>query len=93
MLELAKRAADDRITVRDIETFAQRQNQPEAAQQEVSLQKTEEQRFFEETEISLCERLGRRVSVKKGGKKGILTLEFFDREDLQSLCRLLAPDD
>lgn len=85
---LANRAIDDRITVREIEQAAKRQDQekPEAA----AKPRTPEQIYLEEMEISLGERLGRKVRVQQGRKKGTLVLEYYGKEDLQALCRLLA---
>lgn len=90
MLSLAARAADDRITVREIEQIAKRQNDPPAAQPP---QRTPDQIYFEEMEISLSNRLGRRVQVQHGKKKSTLVLEFYDKDDLQALCQLLAGEE
>ena len=89
LVSLAARAAEDRITVREIEQLAQKQDkkpEPEPA----SKQRTPEQIFCEEVEISLGERLGRKVHVQNGRKKGTLVLEYYGQEDLQALCKLLA---
>lgn len=90
MLSLAARAADDRITVREIEQIAKRQNEAPAAQPP---QRTPDQIYYEEMEISLSNRLGRRVQVQHGKKKSTLVLEFYDRDDLQTLCQLLAGEE
>lgn len=86
-LSLAARAAEDRITVREIEQLAQKQDKAQEAPQ---TQRSPEQIYFEEVEISLGERLGRRVRVQNGRKKGTLVLEYYGKEDLQALCKLLA---
>ena len=72
----------------EIEQAAKRQDQekPEAA----AKPRTPEQIYLEEMEISLGERLGRKVRVQQGRKKGTLVLEYYGKEDLQALCRLLA---
>lgn len=90
MLSLAARAADDRITVREIEQIAKRQNEAPAAQPP---QRTPDQIYYEEMEISLSNRLGRRVQVQHGKKKSTLVLEFYDKDDLQTLCQLLAGEE
>jgi len=89
LLELAKRAADGRITVRDIEAFAQKQNAEKPQQK----QRTADQIYYEEMEISLENTLGRKVRVQSGKKSCTLTLEFFDRDDLQALCQKLTQDE
>ncbi len=88
LLQCAARAAEDKITVREIEQLAQRQTDLPA----LPKQKTPDQIYFEETEISLSNLLGRKVKVQGGRKKGTLTLEFYNKEDLQALCRLLEQD-
>lgn len=88
MLELAKRAADGRITVRDIEAFAQKQNAEKPQQK----QRSADQIYYEEMEISLENTLGRKVRVQSGKKSCTLTLEFFDRDDLQALCQKLTQE-
>jgi len=85
MLELARRAADGRITVRDIEQAAQKQNAEKPQQK----QRTADQIYFEEMEISLEKTLGRKVRVQGGKKASTLTLEFYSRDDLQKLCEKL----
>lgn len=86
LLECARRAAEGRITVREIEQVAQKQNQPPALPQ----QRTTDQIFYEEMEIQLADMLGRKVQVQAKKKTGTLTLEFYNREDLQALCEKLT---
>lgn len=87
-LELAKRAAEGRITVRDIELLAQKQNAEKTEKQPDS----PDQIYYKEMEISLENLLGRKVRVQSGRKKCTLTLEFIDRDDLQALCQKLIDD-
>ena len=44
-------------------------------------------------EISLNERLGRKVKVDYGKNKGVLVLEFYDKEDLASIADKLSKED
>ena len=87
LLECAARAAEDKITVREIEALAQKQN---ADAKPADKQKTPDQIYDEEVEISLGSHLGRKVQVSGNKKKGTLTLEFYNKEDLQALCQLLT---
>ena len=87
LLECAARAAEDKITVREIEALAQKQN---ADAKPADKQKTPDQIYYEEVEISLGSHLGRKVQVSGNKKKGTLTLEFYNKEDLQALCQLLT---
>lgn len=92
LLQCAARAAADKITVREIEAIAQRQNaEPKSAAAEV--RKTPDQIYYEEMEISLGNHLGRKVQVQTGKKKGTLTLEFYSKEDLQALCQILTKEE
>ena len=43
-------------------------------------------------EISLREHLGRKVKVDYGKNKGVLILEFYDKEDLSSIADRLVDD-
>ncbi len=90
LLSLAQRACDDRITVREIEQIAKKQGEEKPAP--AALGKTPEQVYYEEMEISLSSHLGRKVHVQNGRKKGTLTLEFYNKEDLQTLCQLLTKE-
>ncbi|MBQ8923026.1 MAG: ParB/RepB/Spo0J family partition protein [Oscillospiraceae bacterium] len=92
LLQCAAKAAADKITVRDIEAIAQKQNAGQKGDAAVK-QKTPDQIYYEEMEISLGNHLGRRVQVQTGKKKGTLTLEFYNKEDLQALCQLLTKEE
>lgn len=48
----------------------------------------EKDKYFTEVELSLCEALSRKVSVKGGAKGGSITIEFFDKDDLMKLTKL-----
>lgn len=48
----------------------------------------EKDKYFTEVELSLCEALARKVSVKGGAKGGSITIEFFDKDDLMKLTKL-----
>ncbi len=89
LLRCAAKAAEDNITVREIEALVQK----EAAEAKpAEKQKTADQIYYEEMEISLGSHLGRKVKVSGSKKKGTLTLEFYNKEDLQTLCQLLTKE-
>ncbi|MBR4201189.1 MAG: ParB/RepB/Spo0J family partition protein [Oscillospiraceae bacterium] len=89
MLSCAAKAAEDNITVREIEALVQKQS---AEDKPAEKQKSPDQIYYEEMEISLGNHLGRKVRVAGSKKKGTLTLEFYNREDLQALCQLLTKE-
>ena len=86
MLEAAKKAADGKLNVRALEKLAQ---QGEAEKKKPV---TDERinSYFMEMEISLNERLGRKVKVEYGKNKGALILEFYNEEDLSELAKKLT---
>jgi ParB family chromosome partitioning protein len=89
LLRCAAKAAEDNITVREIETLVQKQN---AEEKPADKPKSADRIYYDEMEISLGSHLGRKVKVSGTKKKGTLTLEFYDKEDLQALCQLLTKD-
>lgn len=84
MQETAVKAAQGKLTVRAIEKIASRQEEPE----DFSVQKMDT--FFTEMELSLENRLGRRVTVSYSKNKGTLSLEFYDKDDLSALAQKLT---
>ncbi len=91
MIEVARKAAEGLLTVRAIERLsaelAKGEDVPEA--------KSDADRriinYYTEMEISLHERLGRKVKINAGKNgKGSLVIDFFDKEDLNSIADLLA---
>lgn len=89
LLHCASKAAEDNITVREIEALVQKQS---AEGKPAEKQKTPDQIYYEEMEISLGNHLGRKVHVSGSKKKGTLTLEFYNKEDLQALCQMLTKE-
>ena len=45
--------------------------------------------YFVELEVSLKEKLGRKVKVEYGKNKGALILEFYDKDDLKAIADML----
>lgn len=88
MIECAGRAAEGKITVREIEQIAKRQSETKQTEKI----KSPDDIYYEEMEISLGNHLGRKVQVQSGKKKGTLTLEFYNREDLAALCQMLTKE-
>lgn len=89
MIATALRAADGGLTVRQVERAAQKST--EAAEENAASDKRIDN-YFKEMELSLNERLGRRVKVDYGKNKGTLILEFYDKEDLAGLADKLAKE-
>ena len=84
MLACAARAADGQLTVRAIEKLA-------AAPKEHLLQPDRRRdSYYKEMELSLSSSLGRKVKVDQGRKKGMLILEYYDKDDLATLAKKLT---
>ncbi|HPY85233.1 MAG TPA: ParB/RepB/Spo0J family partition protein [Ruminococcus flavefaciens] len=90
LVGVAERAADGGMTVRQVERLAQKQGE-EAVEDKRSDKKIDN--YFVEMEISLKERLGRKVKVDYGKNKGVLVLEFYDKEDLAAIAEKLAGEE
>lgn len=87
MLEGAKRIVLEKLTVREIEKIVKRQNAPIKAAKPAK-QSTDS--FYTEVEIALCETLGRKVRVINGRNKGILEIEFYNKDDLKDIANKLG---
>lgn len=90
MLAIANRAADGGMTVRQVEKLAQKSTV------EIHTPPTDEKKidnYFTEMEISLKERLGRKVKVDYGKNKGVLILEFYDKDDLAAIAEKLVDEE
>jgi ParB family chromosome partitioning protein len=90
LIATALKACDGGLTVRQVERAAQKSSEaPEAAKK--SDRKIDN--YFKEMELSLNERLGRKVKVDYGKNKGVLVLEFYDKEDLAAIAEKLAGEE
>ena len=90
LIATALKAADGGLTVRQVEKAAQRSTE-EWKETPPSNKKIDN--YFVEMELSLHEKLGRKVKVDYGKNKGALILEFYDKEDLAALAEKLAKDE
>lgn len=84
MISTANLIIKEDISVRQIEALVKE------AKKAPAKPKAEKKRdkFFSEVELALVDNLGRKVKIKENGKKGsgILEIEFFDKDDLESLA-------
>ena len=88
LIAVANRASEGELTVRQIERLARKS--AEAKDETKKKSNTKIDNYFKEMEISLHERLGRKVKVEYGKNKGALILEFYNEEDLSELAKKLA---
>jgi ParB family transcriptional regulator, chromosome partitioning protein len=89
---LLERIVRDGLSVRQIETLVRT-----AGREAVAAGAKKEVRrvsWLDEIESRLRESLGRRASVKNAkGYRGQIVLEYYDRDDLERLCNVLAPQE
>ncbi len=83
MILAAQKAAAGLLTVRQLEKMAAEKTETEPKLPQVNP-------YFREMEISLHERLARKVKVDFKKNKGTLTLEFYDEDDLRALAEKLV---
>lgn len=84
-LELAEKAIKAEMTVRELEKAVSNLNK-EPAEEKQPVRDS----YFKEMEISLKNELSRKVKVSFSGKKGVLQLEFYDKDDLRDLAGKLT---
>ncbi len=85
--QAAIRMADDSMTVRQAEIWVKKLIEQQEA---VALPEPAPVNYVSDHERTLSEKLGRRVSISSKGKKGKVTLEFYDADDLEVLVQRLA---
>lgn len=95
MLEIAKLAADGKITVRGIEKLAAEKSDKEVKEEKPSVPKTAEERsslsYITEMQISLEDHLQKKVKItSKDGEKGTLTIDFYSKDELTDLADRLT---
>ncbi|MCQ2490494.1 MAG: ParB/RepB/Spo0J family partition protein [Ruminococcus sp.] len=91
LIAIANRAADGGMTVRQVERLAQKSAEASVENEKKSSSRIDN--YFKEMEISLKERLGRKVKVDYGKNKGALILEFYNKEDLAALAEKLTDEE
>lgn len=97
MISLAEKAADGQLSVRQIEKNA---SDAKKAAVDVNIFPEEDapdkslQNFYTEMEISLSNRLGRRIRIHPGfDGRGELSLDFFSKDDLIALADMLTHEE
>ena len=84
MLLLAQIAAEQGISVRELEERVRKANKPQKAAPEAE-QAPEFVDYVKEMELKIQRQIGRRAEIKNRGKKKTLTLYYEDNEDLEEL--------
>lgn len=84
----AQQVISQELTVRQTETLVKKMQDEEKAEKKPK-PADEHRIYFEEIEKNLSARLGRKVSIAAGRKKGRIELEYYDLDDLEALLALL----
>lgn len=93
MLKFAKLCSTEDISVRELERMAKKSNEEFEKRGKEVKQKAKAKRlpYYDEVELSLNEHLGRKVNVTGDlQNKGVLEIEFYSKEDLFELARILG---
>ena len=88
IIKLAEEISQKELSVRETERIVKTLMKPKS---EIVKKKKKRDPYYDECEIAIREELGRmaKINVSKGNK-GTLELEFFSKEDLQSILEALA---
>lgn len=86
--EAAKQIVQHKLTVRDVERMAKRQDKNAPSVKRAKRRDA----FYDEVELSLSEALGRKVKVLNGRGKGTLEIEFYSMEDLKDIANRLGEE-
>ena len=81
--QFAKEVIAKGLSVRETEKWVKDFLKPQKPTKPVP----EKDKYFTEVELSLCETLARKVSVKGSEKGGSITIEFFDKDDLMKIAK------
>ena len=92
MQQVAKKAVEDFLSVRELEKLCKDIIEKTSAEKKKIKFAKKRNPFYDEVEIALKTSLGRRVKVKEKThkNKGILEIEFYNKEDLADLARCFA---
>ena len=91
MLLLAQRAAEEDLSVRQLEEEVKRINRPRREEKEQEALPLVD--YLHEMELRIQRAIGRRAEINDKGKKKTLTLYYEDNEDLDELLGLICGKD
>ena len=85
ILEAADLAMKKGLSVRETEKLAQ-----QAKKEPKKILPKPEDTYYKELELAITQVLGRQVTITAKGKNRLLSVEFFDKDDLAALAKLLC---
>ncbi|MDO5123883.1 MAG: ParB/RepB/Spo0J family partition protein [Eubacteriales bacterium] len=87
VIKIANEIADKNLSVRETESLLKPKKEKKASAKPTEA--SQKLVIYKEVEMALTEHLGRKVTVKKNGKGGLLTLEFYSIGELMDLANKL----
>ena len=91
MIDIAKKAANGALTVRNVEKIAAEINRGEVPEDIPAKEERQSVNHCREIELSLSEMLGRKVKINMDkSEKGTVSVEFFSKEDLDEVVEHLS---
>lgn len=89
--KLAQKVVAEGLSVRETETLAKRLSKPpkEEKASAPSQDKEDFALYYKDLSQQLSQRFGRKVDFQPGKKKGLLTMEYYDLDDLEVLLNAL----
>lgn len=92
--EIGNKAAEQELTVRELETLIKKSVQQPKKDKSDKPEKAEGGRlYFTSLESRIAENLGRKVMISGSEEKGKISLEYYSKEDLDILIGLLSPEE
>lgn len=93
MILLAQFAAEQDLSVRQLEEQVKKINKKKKPAPEVEIEEEPFVDYFREMELKIQRQLGRKVKIADKGSKKTLTLFYEDNEDLDELLKLICGND
>lgn len=92
MEKAARLASTEDISVRELERLAKKSNKD---LENADVKKIYEKKlsYYGEVELALKEHLGRKIKVNGNEKKGVLEIEFYGKDDLTYIAKLLGQEE
>lgn len=91
MIELAHKAANGELSVRQVEQIAKRETEHSNAE-EKSREIKPRLSYYTEVEASLTEQLGSKVRISEGKKENVLQISFKDKDELENILAHFQED-
>lgn len=91
MTEVASRAANGELSVRQVEAIAKREAQ-RLKEEDDEKKITPRVTYYTEVEVSLAEQLGTKVKIAEGKKGNTLQISFSDEEQLKGILKHFIED-